>query len=57
MKSRTVSLLVLGTLLALLLEACSPASPASQPPSPRSTRLAAGESTRWELTNRKEWIL
>jgi hypothetical protein len=32
MKSRTVSLFVLATLLALLLAACSPASPASQPP-------------------------
>jgi hypothetical protein len=34
MKSRTVSLFVLGTLLVLLLAACSPASPASQPPEP-----------------------
>ena len=32
MKSRTVSLFVLGILLALLLTACSSASPASQPP-------------------------
>jgi hypothetical protein len=34
MKSRIVSLFVLGTLLVLLLAACSPASPASQPPEP-----------------------
>jgi hypothetical protein len=34
MKSRTVSLFVLGILLALLLAACSSASPASQQPEP-----------------------
>ena len=32
MKSQTVSVFVLGILLALLLAACSPASPVSQPP-------------------------
>ena len=32
MKSRTVSLIVLGILHVLLLAACSPASPAPQPP-------------------------
>jgi hypothetical protein len=34
MKSRTISLFVLGILLALLLTACTSASPASQPPEP-----------------------
>jgi len=34
MKSRTVSLFVLGILLAVLLAACSPASPTSQPSEP-----------------------
>ena len=44
MKSRTVSLFVLGILLALLLTACTSASPASQPPEPAPVVQPQAES-------------